>query len=267
MQTALHQLGFYHCYHMQTLLRNLDGDDPDLWIRALQGKYGNGKPFERKDWDQLLGQSQACCDMPAALFGVELAELYPEAKVVILNRDPEKWYGSAGDTVHKNIMPQTFKEALTSFYIAALDSSYRNRTRFTRAMIKYAMPFYNGKGHDEEKDEAIAWFNARYEEFRTRIPAERCLEFVVKDGWKPLCEHLGVPVPTVKDHVTGEMVEAPFPHVNDRQSFSRRRVTGQKGTIARANGALIRAIGKLLAMAILVFAGYVMYRRSIGTIT
>ncbi|MCA9698204.1 MAG: hypothetical protein KC431_11820, partial [Myxococcales bacterium] len=30
----------------------------------------------------------------------------------------------------------------------------------------------------------------------------------VKQGWAPLCEFLGVPVP-----------DLPFPHVNDRQEF------------------------------------------------
>jgi hypothetical protein len=32
--------------------------------------------------------------------------------------------------------------------------------------------------------------------------------FEAKDGWEPLCAHLGVPVP-----------DEPFPHVNDRAEF------------------------------------------------
>merc|ERR1712080_544573 len=35
------------------------------------------------------------------------------------------------------------------------------------------------------------------------VPPDRLLVFNVKDGWEPLCKHLGVPVPLV-----------PFPHAN-----------------------------------------------------
>lgn len=38
---------------------------------------------------------------------------------------------------------------------------------------------------------------------RGLVPKERLLEWNVKDGWEPLCEFLGKPVP-----------DEPFPHVN-----------------------------------------------------
>ena len=41
------------------------------------------------------------------------------------------------------------------------------------------------------------------------------LVFEAKDGWEPLCAHLGVPVPS-----------EPFPHVNDREEF---QTHAQKG--------------------------------------
>lgn len=66
----------------------------------------------------------------------------------------------------------------------------------------------------------MAWFEAQYRAFRDAIPAERRLEFRVQDGWGPLCEHLGVPVPMVEDEATGELVEAPFPRINDRAWFA-----------------------------------------------
>lgn len=38
---------------------------------------------------------------------------------------------------------------------------------------------------------------------RGLVPKERLLEWSVEDGWEPLCEFLGKPVP-----------DEPFPHVN-----------------------------------------------------
>ena len=48
------------------------------------------------------------------------------------------------------------------------------------------------------------------------IPADRLLVYQVKDGWGPLCDFLGVPVP-----------DEPFPRTNDRGEFWD-RISGKK---------------------------------------
>ena len=40
------------------------------------------------------------------------------------------------------------------------------------------------------------------------MPADQLLVYEVGQGWEPLCEFLGVPVP-----------DEPFPHLNDTASF------------------------------------------------
>ena len=40
------------------------------------------------------------------------------------------------------------------------------------------------------------------------VPADRLLVYRVSDGWGPLCEFLGVPVP-----------DTPFPQVNSTEDF------------------------------------------------
>jgi len=42
------------------------------------------------------------------------------------------------------------------------------------------------------------------------VPPERLLVFDVRDGWKPLCDFLEVPIP-----------DRPFPHINDRKFTQR----------------------------------------------
>ena len=48
------------------------------------------------------------------------------------------------------------------------------------------------------------------------VPKDRLLELDVKDGYKPLCDFLSVPVP--KDEQGKELA---FPHVNDRQHLTK----------------------------------------------
>lgn len=68
-----------------------------------------------------------------------------------------------------------------------------------------------------EREKVLAFYDSYYNEWRREIPKERVLEYSVKDGWAPLCEHLGVPVPMVE--VDGRMVEAEFPRLNDGASM------------------------------------------------
>jgi len=57
MCIALKQLGYVDTYHMKSVIEN--PMDCQMWIEALEAKYfGKGKPFEREDWDQLLGHCQ-----------------------------------------------------------------------------------------------------------------------------------------------------------------------------------------------------------------
>jgi hypothetical protein len=52
---------------------------------------------------------------------------------------------------------------------------------------------------------------------RGLVPKDRLLEWTVHDGWAPLCEFLGKPIP-----------EEPFPHVNTVAGFE-----GQESRIAK----------------------------------
>lgn len=43
---------------------------------------------------------------------------------------------------------------------------------------------------------------------RATIPADRLLVFEVRQGWEPLCRHLGMPVPSTD-----------FPKTNNKEDF------------------------------------------------
>jgi len=240
MQAALRMLGLHDVYHMQSLVES--PDDSKLWIRAMDAKlYGKGK-FDREDWDELLGgyqvrftfllrssslsplqatpcddsvhglihdTYQAVCDAPAALFGVELAAAYPEAKIVILNREIDPWYKSCLNTIQE----VRSSVSIVQVILLILDWSYlAHYARCIKKMQKEALGF-----EWPEEGKAKAFFHNYYKECREKISKERVLEYKIQDGWGPLCKHLGVEVP--KMLVEGREEIVPFPRVNDAMGF------------------------------------------------
>ena len=57
---------------------------------------------------------------------------------------------------------------------------------------------------DSGEETAVMFFNEWTAQVKAEIPADRLLVFEVREGWGPLCEFLGLPVP-----------EEPFPNIND----------------------------------------------------
>jgi hypothetical protein len=63
---------------------------------------------------------------------------------------------------------------------------------------------------DNGLEDSIKFYNQWIEEVKATVPKERLLIFNAKQGWKPLCEFLGVPVPANNQ---------PFPHVSETAEF------------------------------------------------
>jgi hypothetical protein len=240
-------------------VRHNPSTDGAAWIRAFRSKYaGDGTPpFDRADWDRLLGRCQAVADIPAALFGPELAAAYPDAKVVILNREPESWYASVRNSIHGD-RPLAFK--LKMLFCLAFNPDVRAWVRFGMAMSGLAMGF----AHRTEKEKALAWYGRTYDEFRAGIPEERRIEYQVKEGWAPLCKLLDVPVPTATDPETGETVEAPFPHYNDREAFTESSERVQQEWVATGVKNMFELIGRAAVTGAVAYGGYLLWKGRIG---
>ncbi|KAL7929689.1 P-loop containing nucleoside triphosphate hydrolase protein [Trichoderma chlorosporum] len=212
MRAAMKQLGYVDTYHMM----NCSIENPPdalMWMDALCAKYEKqGKPFTREDWDQLLGTSQAVCDWPAIAFAKELIEAYPEAKVVLTNRDVDSWHASTMKTVYWRATDQELRW-LSNFDWAA--------SMYYPMLKKFFDTFFEGDFPNRGKDV----FRRHYEEVRSLVPKDRLLEYKVTDGWGPLCEFLDEAIPK----------DSPFPNVNDNSDFvtrSRRRNRNQMKNVA-----------------------------------
>ncbi|EON69538.1 hypothetical protein W97_08798 [Coniosporium apollinis CBS 100218] len=194
---ALRILGYDDVYHMTSCIEN--PPDSDIWQEAIAAKWhGKGKPFGREEFDQVLGNCMAVTDWPCSAFAKELIEAYPEAKVVLTNRDPAAWYKSVESTIGQAIISKTLTVA------TYIDPGFIGRwIPMCRAMWS---AFYGGATLDPTILQRR--FVEHYEEVRTLVPKERLLEYKVGEGWDRLCEFTGKEIPDVD-----------FPRVNETKEF------------------------------------------------
>lgn len=108
-------------------------------------------------------------------------------------------------------------------------------------------------GMTESNMKAI--FIEYHENLRRIVPKEKLLEFKVQDGYKPLCDFLGVPVPTIV--IDGKEVDEPFPKVNEGEAFLERLCVMRR----RQNRRISKRIGTFLSAVVLVGAGLWYLRR------
>lgn len=183
LKTALEQLGFDRCYHMVEVLRN--PGHMRRWAEIMQGG--------RADWDSLFRGYQAATDWPVAAYYQDLMNVYPEAKVILTVRDPERW--------HRSVM-NTLYQAGRGFF-GRFTHIVPSVHQFLNAMEKaiWQDVFHNRL---EDKAHAVAIFKNHIEDVKRSVPKERLLIFEARQGWEPLCSFLNVPVP----------VDKPYPHKN-----------------------------------------------------
>ena len=175
---ALEQLGFGPCYHMSEAL-----DQPNHW--PLWEAAGAG---ESVNWEDIFADWGSTTDAPGCNFYKELAAVYPDAKVLLSVRDPERWFASTQETVTSPMV--------VGFHAA----------RGTLGMVEAV-----GWGTDPRLRDK-AWMLERYhrhnEEVKATIPSGRLMVYNVSEGWGPLCAFLDRPIP-----------ETPFPQVNSTDEF------------------------------------------------
>lgn len=180
MKFALEHLGFGPCHHMSEVFADGRRQIP-LWIEAAQGK---------PDWDAIFDGFAACTDYPSASFWRELADYYPDAKIVLTTRDPDSWFDSVTETIFSDEMMGSLKGSPAE------------------AMMNGAIFDHFAGGDIRDRAFMTDWYVKRNQQVIDTLPAERLLQFHPKQGWEPLCAFLGVAVP-----------DAPFPRVNSRDEL------------------------------------------------
>lgn len=180
---ALEQLGFGPCHHMVEVMGN--ATQPAHWDAHAAGMD--------VDWADVFADYAAQVDFPGASVWHELSIAFPEAKVVHTERPEEEWWASYSATINK-------------FWIhrQTLDLPPPIAAIF-KTMEKIIV---RGVFGGTDRDNVIAAYRRNNEKVRDTIPSDRLLIFKPAEGWEPLCNFLGVPVPATA-----------FPRSNARDEF------------------------------------------------
>ncbi|KAM0324416.1 hypothetical protein ACHAQA_008198 [Verticillium albo-atrum] len=213
LSVALTELGYKHVFHGLN-----STEKAPHWVffeRAALAKWPNiltprlpvdqqPQPLTRADWDTMFGPYDALTDL-ACFFAPELIAAYPEAKVVLTERDVEKWLPS----FERNVSSGLFGPGV-DWFLKGVGTIVGNRAGF--AMQKILRGFFGGAGTVEELREVMpAAYEAYYQEIKDLVPADRLLVYRVgKDGWEPLCRFLEKDVPATE-----------FPFVNETDAHDR----------------------------------------------
>ena len=195
VHTALEQLGL-PCYHMFEVIEN-PANKSHL---AFWRKVANSPEGSQQDWEQVFGNYQATVDNPGCCVWRELMAAYPDAKVLLTvhPRGPDAWYESTYSTIY-------FTERLWQFKLLKLLTPFgRNFGDMAQKLIWQR----SHRGSMAGREAAIAHYQQHIEEVKAAVPPEKLLVFSVDQGWGPLCDFLGKPVP-----------EGAFPNVNDRREI------------------------------------------------
>ena len=184
LKAALEQLGYGPCHHMNEVIA--DPVQPRLWLEAAQDPHF--------DFERILGSYNAAVDWPSAYFWRELMAFYPQAKVVLTVRDPERWYESVRNTI-LNVMhpPAGLTLPLPPDMVLMANILVRDGT-------------FAGNLPDQKR--AIAVFEQHTRDVIATVPANRLLVYRLEEAWALLCRLLNVPVPTT-----------PFPRVNSTDEW------------------------------------------------
>jgi hypothetical protein len=187
---ALERLLGAPCYHMiETFGRP---DDIPVWHRAVNGDLPN--------WRTVLADYAAAVDWPVAAFWREIGDAFPDAIVLLSTRDVDAWWTSASNTIFKVVGNEVAAEEITGAQQSMAADMLTKR--FTPRWM--------------EEDEAKRAFEQHNADVRAAIPGDRLVEWQPGDGWEPICNALGLPVP-----------DEPYPHVNTTADF--RAMTGMDG--------------------------------------
>lgn len=189
LKTALERLGFGPCYHMIELMRH--AEHIHRWETALAG---------RPCWKEVFAGYRATVDWPGVSFWRSLVDAYPEAKVILTVRDPQRWHASVRNTFLSSLESNDGPTFLKDAGLPAEDIE-----RLGQVIGKLGFREFL---HDEES--AVAEFERHAAEVRKYVASDRLLVYEVSQGWEPLCEFLGVEAPA----------QEPFPRLNDSASFS-----------------------------------------------
>ncbi len=187
LKMALEKLGFNRCYHMLEV--HSHPKHRSIWQDAHRGLS--------IDWDELFEGYEASVDWPSCNLWREQLAHFPDARVILSQRDPDSWYDSIMATIYKSSSASLLSE----------DEAIRAGGRWAMEIIWERL--FDGRMEDREYVTGI--FAQHNEQVIREVPPEKLLVFEARQGWQPLCDFLERDVP-----------DEPYPRVNSTEDFEQR---------------------------------------------
>ena len=149
-------------------------------------------------WQQVMPNYVACVDEPAAFYWLPLSRAYPDAVIILSVRDTDRWWASMKALLDHRMAEWQQAESISAGRRAFLE--------FENAIYGDEDELYSetaNKAMFEKHNRAVMDYAERHPAFRKRLRV-----WNVSQGWEPICQVLGLPVPDI-----------PFPHANKAGEF------------------------------------------------
>ncbi|XP_039273060.2 uncharacterized protein LOC120347220 isoform X1 [Styela clava] len=184
-------------YNVYDFLENITIFNEE-WYKII--KYG----WTTEIFQKMYQNIDAVTDFPAYFYWEEIHKAFPNSKIIIMIRDEEPWCRS---------MERELRTNESSFWIFFLHLFSPTARKTVKKIFAFRGPLT--LGHNE----VFTWKPFRRSNINRELlklnyrshnayviqnaPSEKLLILKCAEGWEPLCEFLGVPIP-----------DKPFPHVN-----------------------------------------------------
>ncbi|KAM0322041.1 hypothetical protein ACHAQA_009784 [Verticillium albo-atrum] len=198
MCVALTILGYKDVYHGLHAIDNVQ--DFDAFGRAADALFPtlpsyNGRGMTAKDWDEVFGSCEAVTDL-AGPFAESLIGSYPDAKVILVLRDYDKWSKSFEDMLSGMFGKVTM---FIRNYIEPLTGDF-SATNVQKLMLGWT----RSENLEDMVSRSREIYDRQNEGICKLVPEGQLLVYRLGTGWGPLCDFLGRDVPSVT-----------FPHGNE----------------------------------------------------
>jgi hypothetical protein len=157
---------------------------------------------------------EATMDFPVALYYDVIMEKYPDCKFILTVRENSEVWFKSWDTLLKSITEPT---NIGGHFFTAV-RQLNHYLRWLLAVVAKDDAFLTAPFPlpEQNKEAAIRSYEEHNRRVREVIPADRLLEYDVRQGWEPLCKFLEI----------GDCPTTPFPKTNSARSVQVQAVSG-----------------------------------------
>jgi len=172
----------------------------DKWMKIF--KEGGTKD----DFYEMYKDVDAVTDAPAFTFWREILEAFPDAKIIFHERPEDEWWPS----MEKQLQSwEGFTLKLQNYLSPTKYRLFVWAQHMFVAVFGVQLKMYLIGDNPTNEMLMRHSYRAHNAYVKSCAPKDQLLEFNIKDGWKPLCEFLKVPIP-----------ESEFPHKNKKASVT-----------------------------------------------